>query len=113
MQGDFYRKPQKRNWFKSVGKGLFKTRRRGIITIVGAILLLYLLFDNKGIIARIRLELQKQEMTEKVRQAEQETKQLQSELKALQGDKQTIEKVAREKHGMVREGETVYRVKKD
>lgn len=113
MKGDFYRKPLKRNWFNSVGKGLFKTRRRSIITIAGAILLLYFLFDNKGIIARIRLELHKQEMTEKVQQAEQETKQLQSELKALQGDKKTIEKVAREKHGMVREGEAVYRVKKD
>ncbi len=113
MQGDFYRKPLNRNWFRRVGRGLFKTRRRSIVTLAVTILLLYLLFDNKGVIARIRLELQKQEMTEKVRQAEQETKQLQSELKALQGDKQTIEKVAREKHGMVREGETVYRVKKD
>lgn len=113
MEGDFYRKPRKRNWFKSVGRGLFKTRRRGIITIAFTILIFYLLFDNKGIIARIRLELRKQEMTEKVQQAEQETQQLQSELKMLQGDKKTIEKVAREKHGMVREGETVYRVKKD
>jgi cell division protein FtsB len=113
MEGDFYRRPRKRNWFKSIGKGLLKSRRRGIIIIACTILILYLLFDNKGIVARIRLELQKQEMTEKVRQAEQETKQLQSELKALQGDKKTLEKVAREKHGMVREGETVYRVKKD
>lgn len=113
MEGDFYRKPPERNLFRSVGKKMFKARRRSIITIAGAILLLYLLFDNKGIVARIRLEMQQQEMTEKVKAAEEETKQLQSNLKALQGDKKTIEKIAREKHGMVREGETVYRVKKD
>jgi cell division protein FtsB len=113
MDGDYYRKPLKRNWFKGVGTQLFKTRRRGIITMLAAILLLYLLVDNKGIIARLRLELQLREMVQKVEQAEQETKKLQSELKALQGDRKTIEQVAREKHGMVREGETVYRVKKD
>ncbi len=113
MDGDFYRKPHKRSVVRSVGKKLFKTRRRVIVTIAGAILLLYLLFDNKGIVARIRLEMQKQEMTEKVKAGKEETKQLQSNLRALQGDRKTIEKIAREKHGMVREGETVYRVKKD
>lgn len=52
-------------------------------------------------------------MIEKVRQSEEETKQLQAQVKALEGDKKTIEKVAREKYGMVREGEKVYRVKRD
>ena len=113
MEGDFYRKPQKRNWVRTARKKLFKTRRRGIITIASFILLLYILVDNKGIIARIRLESQQQEMTEKVKAAEEETKQLQSNLKALQGDKKTVEKIARERHGMVRQGETVYKVKKD
>lgn len=113
MESDFYRKPQKRNWFRSVGKKLFQTRRRGIITILSFILLLYLLFDNKGIIARIRLEMQRQEMAQKVKAVEEETKQLQANLKSLQEDKKTTEKIARERHGMVREGETVYRVKKD
>ena len=113
MEGDFYRKPHTRNWLRSVRKKLFKTRRRGIITVVSVILLLYILFDNKGIIARVRLEMQRAEMVEKVKAAEEETKQLQSSRQALQGDKKTVEKIAREKHGMVRQGETVYRVKKD
>jgi cell division protein FtsB len=52
-------------------------------------------------------------MIEKVKAAEEETKRLQSYLKALEGDKKTIEKVAREKYGMARPGETVYKVKKD
>ena len=113
MDGDFYRKPLKRNLVRTIGKKLFKTRRSGIITVASIVLVLYLLFDNKGIIARVRLELQRKEMAGKVKADEEASKQLQSDLKALQGDKKTIEKVAREKHGMVREGETVYRVKKD
>jgi cell division protein FtsB len=47
-----------------------------------------------------------------IRSAEAENKRLQAESKALDGDKKVIEKVAREKYGMVREGETVYKVKK-
>ena len=113
MDGDFYRKPQKRNPLRAAGKRLFKTRRSGLITIAGAVLVVYLLFDNKGIVARIRLEVQSKEMAEKVKADELTTKQLRSDLKALQGDKKTIEKVAREKYGMAREGEIVYRVKKD
>jgi cell division protein FtsB len=38
-----------------------------------------------------------------------ETRRLQTELKALEGDARAIEKAAREKHGMVRDGETVYK----
>ena len=113
MEGDFYRKPHKRRLLSDLRKKLFKTRRRALITMISALLVLYILFDNKGIIARVGLEMEKQEMEEKVKTAEQETKQLQSDLKTLQGDKKTIEKVAREKHGMAREGETVYKVKKD
>lgn len=80
--------------------------------IVGTLLASYMLFNNRGIIARIRLEHQRQVMIEKVLAAEDETKRLQSYLKALDGDKQTIEKVAREKYGMARDGETVYKVRK-
>jgi cell division protein FtsB len=72
-----------------------------------------MLLNNRGIIARIRLEHERQVMIEKVKAAEEETKRLQAYLKALEGDKKTIEKVAREKYGMARPGETVYKVKKD
>lgn len=113
MDGDFYRRPPKKNLLRSIVKRLFKTRRSGIITIAAAVLVFYVLFDNKGIITRVRLEMQRKEMAVKVKTDEETTNQLRSDLKALQGEKKTIEKVAREKHGMVREGETVYRVKKD
>jgi len=38
---------------------------------------------------------------------------LQDQIKALEGDKKTIEKIARENYGMKREGETIYKVKKE
>ena len=83
-----------------------------MVVIVGTLLVSYVLFNKRGIIARIRLEHQRQIMIEKVRTAEDETKRLQAYLKALDGDKATIEKVARERYGMARVGETVYKVRK-
>lgn len=74
---------------------------------------LYVLFDNKGIVRRISLEVQRSEMRAKVEEAKEETKRLQAQIKALEGDKKTIEKIARERYGMAKPGETVYRVKKD
>ena len=110
---EFYRKPQKRSRIKSLLKKIFKNKRRSILALLGILLFSFLLFANNGIIARVKLEQRRAEMIEKIRQSEEETKQLQAQVKALEGDKKTIEKVAREKYGMVREGEKVYRVKKD
>ena len=52
-------------------------------------------------------------MQEKVKQASEEQRLLQEQSKALEKDPKAIEKVAREKYGMIREGETVYKVKKE
>jgi cell division protein FtsB len=113
MDGDFLRRVQQPRWLKGITKKVFKTRRRALFAIIGTLLVSYFLFNNRGVIARIRLEHQRQVMIEKVRAADEETKRLQSYLKALDGDKKTIEKVAREKYGMARDGETVYKVKKN
>ena len=112
MQGDFYRKIQKPRWVKRITKNLFKTKRRGIAVIFSICVLTFLAFNTKGIVTRIRLESQRKEMAEKVRLAEEETKRLQAYIQALEGDKKTIEKVAREKYGMAKPGETIYKVER-
>lgn len=113
MNGDFYRAIPKPRHLQGLFKRLLKDRRRLVSLIVALIAAIYLLFDNKGIIRRTSLELQKRDLTEKVTQARRETQYLQAHLKAVEGDKKTIEKLARERYGMARDGETVYRVKKD
>ena len=113
MEGQFYRKIRTSSTLHRLAKKVFKTRRRALAVIAGMFVVAFVLFNNRGVVARIRLEVERREMIEKVREAEKETKRLQSYLKALDGDRKTIEKVAREKYGMAREGETVYKVKKD
>ena len=89
---------------------LWSNRKLSAILAIALIVLLYVLFNNQGVLQRIRLEREKKEMLQKIEKAEQEQKQLQEQSKALDGDKKAVEKVAREKYGMVREGEKVYRV---
>ncbi len=72
--------------------------------------LLFVTFSSKGIIRRVKLEEEKRKWKEKIIEALVEEKRLQEEIKALENDLGMIEKIARERYGMVREGETVYRV---
>jgi len=113
MPGDFYRSVPKKKRLSSLLKGITRNRKKGLILLAGSLAAVYLLFDNKGIIKRISLEVQRRQVVEKVEEAQKETLRLQVQKKALEGDKKTIEKIAREKYGMSRRGETVYRVKKD
>jgi cell division protein FtsB len=88
--------------------------RRVVVTLVVLLpILAFVTFSNRGIIQRVRLTNEIRELEEKIRQTEIESKRLQAEVKALQTDRRAIEKVAREKYGMVRQGETVYKVVHD
>lgn len=114
MENQFYRKvPSSHHLFRDVFRNAIRNKKRTIILLASVVLVAYLTFDNKGVIARIRLETQKRQLEQQILQAEAETKELHAQIKALEGDRKTIEKIAREKYGMARDGETVYRVKKD
>jgi cell division protein FtsB len=106
----FYRKGKKRLDLRALLRKLLRNKRLMLLLIVSLPVAAFVLFGNRGVLQRIRLERQKQEIEESIRTAEAETKALQSELQALDGDRKTIEKVAREKHGMIKEGEEVYKV---
>ena len=112
MDNLFYRKEKKQWDVRGLLKKSLKSRRAVLAVVVGFPVVLFLLFGSHGIIQRVRLQNQKVELEMKIRQAEEETKRLQAESKALDGDKKAIEKVAREKYGMHRDGETVYKVNK-
>jgi len=109
MEGLYLRKRRKR---RRLGDRLkfWKNKKVLLRLLILVPILLYALFNNKGVVQRMKLEAQKDEMEQKVREAEAEGNRLRTEVKALESDPTAIEKVAREKHGMVREGEKVYRV---
>ncbi|MDL1892753.1 septum formation initiator family protein [Sphingobacteriales bacterium CHB3] len=110
MDSLFYRKSNRSSNVKTKLVRLLKNKRFMVRFIIGSAIALYALVGSHGILQRIRLQNQKAELVAKIQAAEEETKRLQSEAKALEGDPQAVEKVAREKYGMIREGETVYKV---
>jgi cell division protein FtsB len=107
MEGRYYR--------KQPGSGFIPKRFRTRGFIVAALLslpfLFYIVFGSHGIVQRIQLETRITELRQKIEEAEAENERLKSLAKSLDADLKAIEKVAREKYGMMREGETVYRVR--
>jgi cell division protein FtsB len=81
-----------------------------LILIVSVPIAGFVVFGNHGILHRIRLQKQKTDLEMQIRAAEAQQKALEQELKKLDSDKTEIEKVARERHHMTRDGEQVYRV---
>ncbi len=69
-------------------------------------------FSDKGLLQRYHLQKQKEEMATLIQQARVDSMQLQKQSADLDTSKFAVEKVAREKYGMIREGETVYKQKK-
>ena len=64
---------------------------------------------NRAIRARFQLEQEKAALEQEIRQAETEYKALQQRSRDLDSNYKEIEKAAREKYGLSRSGETVYR----
>jgi cell division protein FtsB len=109
---NFYRSKKTRKRFRTFAKKATKHKRRTGLLVLACILLFYLLFDNKGIIARIQLEGERNELLAKIDAAQHETDTLHRHIEALTHDRQTIETIAREKYGMTRNGEKLYRIQK-
>jgi cell division protein FtsB len=106
----FYRKGDKGFHGASLARKIGRNKKRVAIILVGVIILGFVIFGNRGFVQRFRLQGEKARLEQSIREAETRTDSLQKESKALDGDKRAIEKVAREKHKMERDGDRVYRV---
>jgi cell division protein FtsB len=106
----FYRKIKKQISAENLAETVKENKRTTAMVVGVVILFLYIVFNSNGLLPRIRLEMQKKEAIERIRAAEEEQKKLKDQSKALDGDPKAVEKVAREKYGMVRENEKVYKV---
>ena len=112
MDNLFYRKARKTIDPRELLRKLLRNKRAMLFLVIGLPVAMYVLFGNHGIIQRFGLQDRKLELEQKIAGAEADSVHLRAESRALDGDRRAIEKVAREKHGMIREGETVYKVRK-
>jgi cell division protein FtsB len=113
MEDLYYRKERSSSKRSHGPRRLFKDKRFRYAVLVALPVIVFMTFSNKGLLQRIHLESQKREIQSRIYQAQEEQFQLQEQSRALDKDPRAIEKVAREKYGMIREGETVYKVRKE
>lgn len=113
MDDQYYRKMPQRNAVAARLKKILRHKHTVLAAMIVVPVVSFVTFSNRGILKRFNLEAEKGAMQEKVRDASREQSRLQELSRSLDKDQKAIEKVAREKYGMVREGETVYKVKKE
>jgi cell division protein FtsB len=79
-----------------------------ILFLIG---LAYLFFNDSGVIKYLRLKNQVKDLNEQISNVNKDNKSIQAEIDSLQKKNPAkIEKVAREKYGMIRKGEKTIKV---
>jgi cell division protein FtsB len=62
------------------------------------------------LLQRVKLEIEKRELEREIEQIQIENSKLRSQINMLETDLKYIEKIAREKYGMVKDGEVIYKI---
>jgi len=89
---------------------VYRRRKSFLYLAVIFLILFYAVFGKKGILQRVELELENRNLQEKLRNEKEKTLTYQKEIELLKTSDNKIEKVAREKYGMTKEGEEIYKV---
>lgn len=87
-------------------------RRLMIAAIIGIPIASYALFSSRGLFARLSLEWERRGLAGRIEAARVEQDSLKQQILRLEQDTTLIEKIAREKYGMVKSGEKVFIIDK-
>jgi len=103
----------KKNYYKK--SGLFKNKKnlKKYILLFLALFILYLFYGNgeNSIIKLLKRKKEIENIKNEIVRIEQQNKKLKQEIKLLEEkDLYYIEKIARERFGMIKEGEKVYKI---
>jgi len=100
-------------FFKNIFKYIFHRRTMLLFLLVLLVIIFYAVFGKKGILQRVELEMENKELRTKLKDEQEKTIMLQKQIDELKSSDKEIEKVAREKYGMLKEGEEIYKVHVD
>lgn len=106
--------PRKKEGLLTVIARFIKYNKYFALFVLILVMLIYMtVFGSKGLIHRVDLENEKQDLEQQLKAETEKTKQLQQEVEDLNKSDEKIEKVAREKYGLTKEGEKIYKVTVD
>jgi len=98
---------------KNIVKYIYLRRKFFVYLLILAAILSYAVFGKKGILQRVELEMENRQLKEKLKTEQDKSLMLQKEIEELRTSDKKIEKVAREKYNMVKDGEEIYKVVTD
>jgi len=101
---------QKDGVVKIIARFIKYNRKFVFFFVVVGGLLAFASVGNKGIISRLKMESERKDLEEQLKAEQMKTKELQKEIDELKSSDKKIEKTAREKYGMTKEGETIYKI---
>jgi cell division protein FtsB len=76
--------------------------------LIGVPIAAYTLFSSRGLFSRVSLEMERHSLKERIAADTLEQDSLKRVIERLQSDTVLLERIAREKYGMVRPGERVF-----
>ena len=98
---------------KNIVKYIYHRRKFFVYLLILVAILSYAVFGKKGILQRVELEMENRQLKEKLKTEQDKSLMLQKEIEEIKTSDKKIEKVAREKYNMVKEGEEIYKVVTD
>jgi cell division protein FtsB len=97
-------------FFWNIFRYLYHRWKMVLLLLVLLVIISYAVFGKKGILQRVELEMENKELRTKLKEEQEKTIMLQKQIDELKSSDKEIEKVAREKYGMMKEGEEIYKV---
>ena len=79
------------------------------VIFLGLVSYLYI-FSNNGLLKRLSLESEKKQIEKQLEMEMKKQDSLQNKIKEIQNSNEELEKIAREKYGMTKEGEKIYKI---
>lgn len=108
---------------------MYKEKRDGILTVIARfvkyhkvligimvvflVIAAYSVFSDKGLLTRIRMNREKERLSRIMEEEKKKQDSLKKEIELLNTSDKKIEKIAREKYGMTKEGEIIYKIEVD
>ena len=91
-----------------------KIKKSYLFLFLGGIIALWLLFlDTYSIWTRYELSQRKEELIHRTQELKKDSQKLQVKIQNLKNDTSLLKRIAREKYGMHKKGETVYKVESE
>jgi len=110
---DFRTEERKEGFFRKTAK-FFKYNKIALIfTVIIVVHIILAVFGNKGLITRLKLDSKRRELEKQLQLEINKGDELKKEIDELNNSDKKLEKTAREKYGMIKEGEVIYKIQVD